>query len=566
MVPMVAHERRYAFDRKQSSNRDHTERLASMYYHSLFHDYPPGCSIPSSDPVILQNHSMALRYRLKLFSHMMEFNLPKATPAAILAFSSRADAYLLKLNTSTTLPPGHIIAEEALERARRLVTCSLSRISDREWEKLQVDCKTLSFSGPEIDVCNLLDVAAGVWEGRLEYPNHSQYMALREQSARLDMYDNLFLTSLPVLCSFKVFYCMKHQEPLRQATEPDAILNAWLPPDSEIDIMIRKDGGLRIYDRILQKHVLYQRYCGKEGLPGILSEAIGDILIMGTTLSTNIGLDARYFGRVRLSDGLFIIVRDGPQIGREILRGYIHHNTNLVDITGRRSEVLENVSITYEGPGELVPFVGDVTKKEDIKNLVEFVKQRDQYINLLVNNAAVGGVKNDFAQKSSIEEFSEALFSTTFEEWNTTLHLNSTAMFFMAAAFLPLLAKGPNPGCIINVSSMSGITKQSQGGQFAYNASKAATISLTQQLAYEFRKPGLSVRVNAIAPGFFPSEMTPARIFSPDPDVVRAQWGVPLGRIGHPREYAQAILTLAVDTYMNGSVLLVDGGWLLEQS
>ena len=87
-----------------------------------------------------------------------------------------------------------------------------------------------------------------------------------------------------------------------------------------------------------------------------------------------------------------------------------------------------------------------------------------------------------------------------------------TSYFFTSAAFLPLLsaaAREGHTGTVINISSMSGITRTSQH-HFKYNVSKAATIHLSQLLAQEFRRPGVNVRVNNIAPGIFPSEMTGA--------------------------------------------------------
>ena len=82
--------------------------------------------------------------------------------------------------------------------------------------------------------------------------------------------------------------------------------------------------------------------------------------------------------------------------------------------------------------------------------------------------------------------------------------------FFTTAAFLPLLsaaARKGHTGSVINISSMSGITRTSQH-HLKYNVSKAATIHLSTLLAQELRRPGVKVRVNSIAPGIFPSEMT----------------------------------------------------------
>lgn len=86
-----------------------------------------------------------------------------------------------------------------------------------------------------------------------------------------------------------------------------------------------------------------------------------------------------------------------------------------------------------------------------------------------------------------------------------------TSVHFTTFAFLPLLAAAKEvggaaePGNVINIASISGITHTSQGGQFSYNSSKAATAHLTRMMATEFARRGLDIRVNAIAPGYFPS-------------------------------------------------------------
>lgn len=92
-----------------------------------------------------------------------------------------------------------------------------------------------------------------------------------------------------------------------------------------------------------------------------------------------------------------------------------------------------------------------------------------------------------------------------------TYKINTASYHFTTFAFLPLLAAAksvgnyPEPGNVINLSSMSGITKTSQRGQFNYNASKAATILLSKMQATEFARRNLGVRVNCVCPGYFPS-------------------------------------------------------------
>ncbi|KAF8527214.1 NAD(P)-binding protein [Gautieria morchelliformis] len=269
-----------------------------------------------------------------------------------------------------------------------------------------------------------------------------------------------------------------------------------------------------------------------------------------------------------------VVTGGGTGLGLITAVTFLVNGAARVYITGRRAEVLQKAAETYNSAedaiGEIVPVVCDVTKKDDIEKLVATVRAKNKFVNILVNNASVGGVKNDFVEKTNVEDISKALFASDPKTWNEALNLNTSSMFFTSAAFLPLLvaAKGSfsSPGSILNISSMSGITKQSQGGQFPYNTAKAGTIALTKQLAYEFRRPDLGIRVNTLAPGFFPSEMTPADLFAGNADEVRARWGVPIGRQGRPTEYAQAVLNLAVNEYMNGSTVVIDGGWLLEQS
>lgn len=119
----------------------------------------------------------------------------------------------------------------------------------------------------------------------------------------------------------------------------------------------------------------------------------------------------------------------------------------------------------------------------------------------------------------------------------------------------------------MNLSSMSGITKTSQRGQFSYNANKAATISLSHQLATEFARRDLGVRVNVVCPGYFPSGMTPVedKYQSAANPEFKQKWGTPLARPGNAVDYAQCIFGLITNQYVTGTELIIDGGWLLVQ-
>jgi NAD(P)-dependent dehydrogenase (short-subunit alcohol dehydrogenase family) len=102
-------------------------------------------------------------------------------------------------------------------------------------------------------------------------------------------------------------------------------------------------------------------------------------------------------------------------------------------------------------------------------------------------------------------------------------------------------------------------------GHFSYNAAKGATVHLTKLMSAEFQK--IRIRVNSIAPGYFPSEMTAKESDDqqksqlPD-EKIQEKGHVPMGRAGSDQEMAQAVLFLTRNTYVNGEILAVDGGVL----
>jgi NAD(P)-dependent dehydrogenase (short-subunit alcohol dehydrogenase family) len=250
-----------------------------------------------------------------------------------------------------------------------------------------------------------------------------------------------------------------------------------------------------------------------------------------------------------------------------------------VYVTGRRVEKLKDAEQPEDpaaGIGAIIGIQMDVTDKGSIAAAVKQISEKEKYINLLVNNAGVTSVNygpSGFPQ-GSVDEISKKLFdSQGFDEWTWIYKVNVASYFFTSVAFLPLLTAArdtagfPEAGNILNISSISGITKESQNGQFSYNASKAATISLTEQLAVDFKRPGLEIRVNTLAPGYFPSEMTPIdKEAGNAKEHFRTKWGIPFGRAGEPKDYAQAVLNFAVNGYITGSTLVIDGAWLLAHA
>lgn len=157
------------------------------------------------------------------------------------------------------------------------------------------------------------------------------------------------------------------------------------------------------------------------------------------------------------------------------------------------------------------------------------------------------------------------------EDWMSTYRTNVPQCFFMTTAFLPLLNKSSEhhhgySGCVINTCSISGIVKTAQH-HFAYNASKAAVIHLTKMLGWEIANNGIKVRVNSIAPGVFPSEMTAGESGDNQKSEIPKEdfeGKVPANRPGNDRDMGSAMLFVASNTYVNGQAIVVDGGYVLK--
>ncbi|KIJ25553.1 hypothetical protein M422DRAFT_785529 [Sphaerobolus stellatus SS14] len=336
----------------------------------LFNDYPP-LRNPYPSDVGTYSESRTTTgsqsfYSIPMFSHLVTFVIPPISPVAILSFCARADACLLRYSHNADPSNSHP-GNESIDRARRVLSSSVAGLEEfsshtsshtdpsyrpsnqfqDDWARLQ--CTFQTSGGPSetgasaINTRRLITLLSGIWEGRIEHPNYSQYMALRDsQRPSPSAYESLFMTSLPLLFHLTIFYSSSAEESLRLNLEGDGILNAWFPPDYEVEINYMRSGELRIWDRAENKMARYSPFVPELGLAE--DEKIDDVIIIGNSTAN----DTRYIGRVRLSDGLIVLLRDPIQTGRELLRGYIHHSDVFV---GRwRTAASPADADNWEGP------------------------------------------------------------------------------------------------------------------------------------------------------------------------------------------------------------------------
>jgi len=195
----------------------------------------------------------------------------------------------------------------------------------------------------------------------------------------------------------------------------------------------------------------------------------------------------------------------------------------------------------------------DLELQEDRDRLIASIRQRDDLLNVLVNNAAFVGTSD---LQGWVTEFEQQ----TVETWRRALEVNLTAAFDLSKGLAPLLRESKG-GCIINIGSTYGLygpdyrlyTGTEMGNPAAYAASKGGLIQLTRWLATTL---GPEVRVNTISPG---------GIFRNQPDVFvqRYRERTPLARMATEDDFRGAIAYLASDlsAYVTGQNLSVDGGW-----
>ena len=181
----------------------------------------------------------------------------------------------------------------------------------------------------------------------------------------------------------------------------------------------------------------------------------------------------------------------------------------------------------------------DVTQKEEVQKMVQYVINKYGKIDILINNAGISQIK-PFAD---IEE----------EEWDNMINNNLKSVYLVTKQVIHNMIQ-KREGTIINISSIWGIT----GGscEVHYSAAKAGIIGFTKALAKEMALSNITV--NAIAPGMIETDMN-GELTSED--VIEIQKEIPLGRIGKPEEIAKTVKWLIQTPYITGQVIRIDGGW-----
>jgi len=248
----------------------------------------------------------------------------------------------------------------------------------------------------------------------------------------------------------------------------------------------------------------------------------------------------------RLDGEKAVVTGGGQGLGKEMAIALAEAGSD-VAVMDRRLDTGEETAEEIKKLGrEAIAIKGDVSKEEDVKNMVKVVIENFVKVDILINNAGIAGWK--------------AAEDMTLEEWQEMININLTGEFLCCKWVGREMIK-QKKGSIINISSMSGYIVNIPQKQCHYNAAKAGVHHLSRSLAVEWAH--YNIRVNAICPGYM---MTPLLRLADQKMLDEWAYLTPMKRIGDPSEIKGLCVFLAsrASSYITGASILIDGGYSLQ--
>lgn len=239
-------------------------------------------------------------------------------------------------------------------------------------------------------------------------------------------------------------------------------------------------------------------------------------------------------------------------LGRHMAEAFLEAGAERVYITARNTDVVEATAaeLTDAHDGACIPLAGDLSTMADVEALAAAMVERESHLDVLVNNAGRGWL-------APLGAFPE-------HGWDKVMDLNVKSPFFLTQALLPLLTNRATPeqtSSIINIGSIAGLTANPVD-TYSYDVSKAGIHMMTRNLAFTLSQE--NVRVNAIAPGRFHSDMT--EFAKADPESYEAELRmIPMHRWGDADDIKGVALMLAsrAGAFITGQIIPIDGGTTL---
>jgi len=246
----------------------------------------------------------------------------------------------------------------------------------------------------------------------------------------------------------------------------------------------------------------------------------------------------------RLDGRVAIVTGASSGIGRRFAQILAEQGATVL-AAARRVERLDDLA----GTSDRIHAAGcDVADDAQLERLVERAVSDFGRVDVVVNNAGT----TDAVTPAEHEDPAE---------FRRVVDVNMNACFVLSAAAARQMIVQEQGGAIVNISSVHGLVAAAPNAQAAYAASKGGLVNLTRELAAQWAKH--RIRVNAIAPGYFETELTAAMFVGEDAGLRYIRRGTLLGRPGELHELDGALLLLSTDagSYITGQTIAVDGGW-----